>query len=108
MAVAPLPTTLPGSFLVLEYDRESETFKLHTDDAEQRDYAMGSSVQDLMQRFNRWGLGENGLKAIDFAREFRAVQLVFDTGRIIPLTKKKPPMLVFSDGEPQNEFTQLP
>lgn len=85
MAVAPLPTELPGEFFVLEWNRDLECYILHVDDGDGSSYNMGDEVSHLMLRFRLWGYEDIGNRTIDMAREFGAAQCIPDQNRVIAL-----------------------
>lgn len=88
----PLPTTLPGAFFVLGYDRDRDTFVLVVDDDDESSYNLGRDIPPIMQQFERWGLADIGPRAIDAAREFRLVQVIPREDRIIRLTGHEDPV----------------
>ena len=114
----PLPTVLPGSFFVLERNRVSEKYTIHVDDSvgdeEGSSYDLGRNIQAIMRQFRIWGFGAIGDRAIDFAREFNAVQVIPESDRLIPLIERNPrPDLVSKQlaerGETENPgYVSLP
>ena len=88
----PLPTVLPGEFFVLERNRFLGTYVIHVDDSvgdeDGSSYDLGSNIQVIMRQFRIWGHGLIGDRAIDFAREFNAVQVIPESDRLIPLIER--------------------
>lgn len=81
----PLPEKLPGAFVVIEYQKETERYLIHLDDATRSSYDLGGDIQRIMRTFDRWGYSQLLCDSLDFAREFGAAQAVFQSGRTIPL-----------------------
>ena len=109
----PLPTSLPGEFFVLVWNRESQQFELHVDDEDQSSYQMGSDIPKAMAYFaNVLKLGQIGDRAIDVAKEFGAAQVMFrePEPRVLMVFDRKAvcPALRFpSDSDPVG-MVQLP
>jgi hypothetical protein len=82
MANAPLPTTIPGSFFVLEWDRPYERYVLHLDDEEGSSHNLGSNIPEIMMRFRIWGLERLTDRMMGMAREFGAVQVIPDEDKV--------------------------
>lgn len=93
MPRAPLPTSvklLP--FFVLRWDADMEEMVLHLADASRTSYSMGSDLPQAARQLTLWGVKKiDAERAIDAAREFRAVQVILDQDRIIPLIPRAVP-----------------
>ena len=97
MALAPAPVELPGSFFVLEYDRDDKVYILHVDDEDGSSYNLGDNIPYLMMRFRLWGCQDAGNRTIDMVREFGAAQCIPGQDRVIALfDRDKTELDVFS------------
>lgn len=99
----PLPETLPGTFYVLEWNRDLEIFILHVDDESHSSYKLGNDIQIVMMRFKVWGLQELGKQTIDLAKEFGMAQGIFSGNRALAIfervnDKKRPEPVFNSEG----------
>lgn len=99
MARPPFPASVTGDFFVVTYDRNGEHYTLHVDDADRSSYKL-ATLAIAMRMFELWGFGALGLRALDQAREYGAVQVVPKQDRVINLierTNKAQPL--FKDQE---------
>lgn len=88
---APVPSLLPGSFFVLEYDRESDAFTLRVDDEDYSTYDLGSDIAELQILFRMCKSEVTYAKLqpqqidrmIDIAREFRMAQYIPQRGELV-------------------------
>lgn len=106
---APIPEKLPGTFFVLEYDREDKNYTLHVDDEARSSFDLGSDVDDIRAHFTSRGLPlERVNDFIDRAREFGTCQYIPCAGthvedrviQILPREARSPVPNLF--GEPAN------
>jgi hypothetical protein len=84
------PDQLPGRYLVMKYNRETEAFVIVLDDADHSSYNLGSAVGPITIRMeNVWRLAPFFVTRImGMARTFKAVQAVFADQRIIALIER--------------------
>lgn len=93
MARASLPSQvalLP--FFVLRWDVDTEQMVIYVRDekGDQASYELGDHLPTVSQQLTFWGLGDPLFvdRAVDSAKEFRAVQVIPEQARIISLHKR--------------------
>lgn len=77
------PVPLPGDFYVLEYDKDTEWFKLYTDDENQSSYDLGELI--VARRYLLLTGGPDADLAMDHAMAFGVVQVIPSQRRVISL-----------------------
>ncbi len=87
MARAPLPDRISiGTFFVLRWDVDAERMFLWVDDAAHSSYDMGCHLSAVVDQLVLWGVPKLfAARAVDAAREFRAVQVIPTQDRVINL-----------------------
>lgn len=91
MARAPLPDRIPlGTFFVLRWDHDAERMILQVDDEAHSSYDMGCDLPKVVFQLKLWGVPALfAERAVNTAREFRAVQVIPTQDRIINLIPRK-------------------
>lgn len=86
----PPPDIFPGRFLVLRYDRESETYTAVLDNDDRSSYNLGDSPSLIEARMvNCWKFNPHlAFRAVSAAKTFTAVQVIPADGRIIALIER--------------------
>lgn len=108
-----LPDRLPGSFFVVAYNRDYETFTLFVDDADGSSFDLGrfENLGQHLQYFERQSCGEIAERALSQARSFGAAQAWIGTNlvnTIRPPEKKKNLLENMGKDDARNKFTKLP
>lgn len=87
MARAPIPTSIPlKTFFVLRWIPEVEEFVIHLDDATRTSHLLGGYSPQVVRQLTWWTLPKMlATRAVDAAREFRAVQVIPTQDRVINL-----------------------
>lgn len=92
MARAPLPDRIPtGTFFVLRWDVDAERMLVQVDDEARSSYDLGCVLPRVVDQLALWGVPRLfATRAVDTAREFRAVQVIPTQDRIINLIPRTP------------------
>ncbi len=86
MARVKPPLKLKGAFCVLDYWPESDTFQLFCDDDTGNTYDLGNDLNFVRAMGRVWGIDKIVFeRALDLAKNYRSVQLIFEGNRVIPL-----------------------
>lgn len=93
MARAALPNAIALlPFFVLRWDVDIEQMIVYVrgDDGDQASYELGDHLPSVSAQLCRWGLSDPIFvdRAVDSAKEFRAVQVIPDQKRIISLHRR--------------------
>lgn len=88
------PTGLPGDFYVLEYDKNTEWFKLYSDDENQSSYELGE-LTPARRYLGLFG-GPDADLAMDYAMQFGVVQVIPAQRRVILLHNRSVRMDLFA------------
>lgn len=111
MAKAPLPEHIPGAFFVLRWRRDIETFVVELDDATHSSYDLGADPMTVVGLLRLRGFQKKFREqAVDIAREFGAAQCIPAGERVLPLFRRKVPVVdVFAqEGQDGDWLARLP